>query len=108
MLNITFQKDESISKTIEKNQQQFKLLLERLIDRGDPMVVLVKGSLKVIRVEMKSEIEGIAYISFQAKSISGCHGVDSFDEHKTKLAFKINKNALIFNIVLPPAWTFDY
>ena len=72
------------------------------------MVVLVSNSLKVMSLEMQNNNEGIAQVSFQAKSIASCHGTDSIDEHKTKLAFTIKNNTLFFAISLPPAWTFDY
>jgi len=108
VLNIVIQQVSNIPTTIEKNQKQFKPLLERLIDRGDPMIMVVNDSLKVIEVTMKNSLEGLANVEFQAKSIATCHGEDSYDKHQTKLPFKIEEDNLIFKIKLPPAWILDY
>ncbi len=108
MLNITIQQNNSLSDTIEKNQMQFNPLLERLIDHGDPMVVLVKNSLKVTEIEEQNDVHHIAHATFQSKSIASCHGEDYFDTHKIKLPFKVASANLVFNLTLPPAWTFDY
>jgi hypothetical protein len=108
VLNFIIEQTDNISTTIESNQKEFKPLLERLIDRGDPMVVVVNDSLKVTEINMQNTNEGVAHTTFQAKSIASCHGEDSCDKHQTKLPFKIEGENLIFKIKLPPAWIFNY
>ena len=108
-LAIRAELEQAITRAIEANKQDFFPLLERLVDVGDSRVKLSqKDPLRVLGVELdEARTGGTARLGYESNFFEGCLIVDRYEQHQTDLPFRLQGDALLFDIELPIAWDFN-
>ena len=101
--------EQAIARAIETHKQDFFPLLERLVDVGDSRVKLSqKDPLRVLVVELDgAHTGGSARLSYESNFAESCLIINEYDQHQTSLAFRLDGDALIFDVELPIAWNFN-
>ena len=50
---------------------------------------------------------GLACLGYESNFFEGCLIVDRYEQHQTDLPFRLEEDALLFDIELPIAWDFN-
>ena len=100
--------EQAITQAITTHRQDFFPLLERLVDVGDTRVNLSQENpLRVLSIELADGREGVAHINYESNFAESCLIINEYDQHQTSLAFRLDGDALIFDVELPIAWNFN-
>ena len=102
--------EQAITRAIEAHRPDFFPLLERLVEVGDSRVKLSqKNPLRVLGVELdEARTGGTARLGYESNFFEGCLIVDRYEQHQTDLPFRLEEDALLFDIELPIAWDFNH
>lgn len=100
---------QAISQTIETHKRDFFPLLERLVDVGDTRVNLSQENpLRVLSIELADDAAGgIAQLNYESNFAESCLIINEYDQHQTSLPFRLDGDALVFDVELPIAWNFN-
>ncbi|HAT6342741.1 TPA: hypothetical protein JAJ28_000407 [Aeromonas hydrophila] len=99
----------AITRAIEAHKQDFFPLLERLVDEGNPAVNLSQEHPpQVLRIELDQDgTRGLARLGYESNFFECCLIVDEYEQHQTSLPFRLDGDALVFDVELPIAWNFN-
>ncbi|WOX47973.1 hypothetical protein R2B70_17660 [Aeromonas sp. XH] len=103
------EQEQAIARTIEAHRPDFFPLLERLVDEGNPGVHLSQEHPpRVLGIELERDgTRGLVRLGYESNFFEGCLIVDRYSQHQTDLPFRLEEDALLFDIELPIAWDFN-
>ena len=100
--------EQAITQAITTHRQDFFPLLERLVDVGTPGSTSVRRTrCGCLSIELADGREGVAHINYESNFAESCLIINEYDQHQTSLAFRLDGDALIFDVELPIAWNFN-
>ena len=85
-------------------QTRFLPLLERLVDVGTPGQPIRRTRCRCSASNLADGREGVAHINYESNFAESCLIINEYDQHQTSLAFRLDGDALIFDVELPIAW----